>query len=336
MYKKLNVLLAAFFLAAVLLAGCGQSSEGGSTGDTGGTGGGTAEASSFPVTVEDSLGRKVEIKEEPQEIGSMVPSVTETVFAVGAGNRVVGVSTADDYPQEVESIEKIGDYQQVNAEKIASLETDLLFLSFDSTTEEQAKDLEKKTGAKILVINPTTVDEAIQSVGTVGKAVGNTEKAQVVEERLQSELDQLQSKIEGLEEPTLFYEIGYDPLFTVGPGSFIDDAIKIAGGKNVAADAQQAYPQYSVEKLLQDDPEYYLAGASSMVTVEDITSRPPYSSLQAVQQDKVFVINDDLVNRPGPRIVEGVREIAETIHPEAFGRGATTGGTTMGGATGGG
>lgn len=326
MYRKIFLLLAAFPIA-VFVAACGQeaSQSGSTTGDTSGGGGQTA-ASTFPVTVKDSLGREVKIKEEPKQIGSMVPSVTETIFAVGAGNRVVGVSTADDYPQEVESIEKIGDYQQVNAEKIASLETDLLFLSFDSTDKEQAKDMEKKTGAKVLVINPTTVDEAIQSVGTVGKAVGNTEKAQVVEERLQSELNQLQSKIEGLPQPTLFYEIGYDPLFTVGPGSFINDAIKIAGGKNVAADAQQAYPQYSVEKLLKDDPEYYLAGKSSMVTVEDIVSRQPYSSLQAVQRDKVFVINDDLVNRPGPRIVEGVREISETIHPDAFGGGGTTGG----------
>ena len=331
MNKKLNVLLAPLFLIAVLAAGCGQSSESGSTAgntDSGstGSGGGTAANATFPVTVEDSLGRTVEIKEEPQQIGSMVPSVTETIFAVGAGNRVVGVSTADDYPQEVESIEKIGDYQQVNAEKIASLETDLLFLSFDSTTKEQAKDLENKTGAKALVINPTTVEEAIQSISTVGRAVGNTEKAQVVEERLQSELDQLKSKIEGLPEPTLFYELGYDPLFTVGPGSFVNDAIKIAGGKNVAADAQQAYPQYSVEKLLEDDPEYYLAGKSSGVTVEDIVGRQPYSSLRAVQQNKVFVVNDDLVNRPGPRIVEGVREIAETIHPQAFGGGTTGGG----------
>lgn len=324
MHRKLNVLSATFFLVVMLAVGCGQGSEGGSTSD-GGSGGATA-AATFPVTVKDSLGREVRIEEEPDQIGSLVPSVTETIFAVGAGNRVVGVSTADDYPQEVEGIEKIGDYQQVNAEKTASLGTDLLFLSFDSTTEEQAADLENKTGAKVLIINPTTVEEAIQSVGTVGKAVGNTERARVVEERLQSELNQLQSEIEGLPEPTLFYEIGYDPLFTVGPGSFINDAIGIAGGRNVAADAQQAYPQYSVEKLLQDDPEYYLAGASSMVTAEDIKSRPPYSSLQAVRQNKVFVINDDLVNRPGPRIVEGVRELAEVLHPEAFGGGGTSSG----------
>ncbi len=329
MHKKLSVLLIVFILA--FATACGQSSEeGGATSAS--SGGGTTVAATFPVTVEDDLGRTVEIKQEPEQIGSLAPSVTETLFAVGAGNRVAGVTTADDYPQEVQSIEKIGDYQQTNAEKIASLGIDLLFLSFDSATKEQAKDLEVKTGAKVVVVNPKSVDETIESIGTVGKAAGNTEKAQVVEERMRAELKQIKSTVEGLPEPTVFYELGFDPLFTVGPGSFVNDAIEIARGKNVTADAQQAYPQYSVEKLLQDDPEYYLAGASSGATIEDIKSRPTYSSLQAVRQDKVFVINDDLVNRPGPRIVEGVREIAETIHPEAFGGGTTSeGGTTGGG-----
>ena len=313
---------------AILAGACGQqaSQNDSTTGNTGGSGGGETAATAFPVTIEDSLGRQVKIENEPEQIGSMAPSVTETLFAVGAGNRVAGVTDADDYPAEVENIEVIGDFQQTNTEKIASLGIDLLIFSFDGFEKEKAEDLEQKTGAKVLVINPTSVEEAIDSISTVGKAVGNTEKAQVVEERLRAELDQLRSKVEGLPQPTVFYELDYDPLFTVGPGSFIQDAIQIARGENVTADAQQAYPQYSVEKLLQEDPEYYLAGRSSGTTVEQIKSRPPYSSLQAVQEDKVFVINDDLVNRPGPRIVEGVREIAETIHPDAFGGETTEGG----------
>lgn len=323
MYEKSKVLIAAVSLLVVLLAGCGQGSGGG---DTGSDEDGATVAGAFPVTVEDSLGREVRIAERPEQIGTVAPSVTETLFAVGAGDRVAGVSTADDYPREVEGIEKIGDYRQANAEKVAALGIDLLFISFDSATREQAADLERKTRAEVVVINPSTVEETIRSIGTVGEAVGNPEKARAVEERLRSELRELRSKTEDLPEPTLFYEIGYDPLFTVGPGSFIQDAIEIAGGRNVAADARQAYPQYPVEKLLQEDPEFYLAGASSGVTVEDIKNRPPYSSLQAVQENRVVVINDDLVNRPGPRIVEGVREIAGAIHPGAFEEGGTTGG----------
>ena len=338
MYRKIILLLAAFTMV-VFTAACGQeSSQSGSTAGDTSNGGGETAASTFPVTVTDSLGRKVEIEKKPEQIGSLAPSATETLFAVGAGNRVAGVTTADDYPQQVESIEKIGDYQQTNTEKIASLGIDVIIQSFDGYTKEQAEDLEKKTGAKVVALNPTSVDEAIGSIGQIGEVVGNTEKAQVVEERLRSELGQIEQQLEGSPRPTVFYELDYDPLFTVGPGSFIQDAIRIAQGKNVTADADQAYPQYSVEKLLQDDPEYYLAGSSSGTTAEAIKSRPPYSSLQAVRQNKVFTINDDLVSRPGPRIVEGVREIAETLHPEAFGGGSTSGeGTTsVGGTTGGG
>lgn len=340
MYRKIafRKTVALLVISLTFLAtACGQdASQSGSTsdntsGNTNGNPGSGPEAAAFPVTVEDSLGRQVRIEDRPEQIGSLAPSATETIFAVGAGSRVAGVTDADDYPQEVENIEQIGDYQQTNTEKIASLEIDLILQSFDGFTKEQAEDLEQKTGAKVVVLNPSSVEEAIDSVSTVGKATGNTEKAQVVEERLQGELDQLQRQLEGLPEPTVFYELDYEPLFTVGPGSFINDAIQLAGGENVTADAQQAYPQYSVEKLLGDDPEYYLAGRSSGTTVEDIKSRPPYSSLRAVQQDNVFVVNDDLINRPGPRIVEGVREIAETIHPDAFGGGGTSGGGTTGG-----
>lgn len=322
MYRKIISLLAAVSLA-VLIAACGQQAQ--QDGATGGGATGATSASTFPVTVEDSLGRQVRIESRPEEIGSMAPSLTETLFAVGAGDRVVGVTTADDYPPEVENIEKIGDYREPNAEKVASLDIDLLLLSFDSATKEQAWSLEQKTGAEVVVVNPGSVEEAIDSISIVGEASGNAEEARIVQERRRSDLDQLKKQLEGLPEPTVFYELSYDPLFTVGPGSFVQDAIRIAGGRNVAAATKQAYPQYPVEKLLQENPEYYLAGRSSGVTVEEIKSRPSYASLKAVQQDRVFVINDDLVNRPGPRIVEGVREIAETIHPDAF-RGGTTGG----------
>lgn len=318
MNRRTNLLLA--LLAALLLAACGTT-QGGS--DTDGmtaaeTTGQTSETSEYPLTVEDSLGRTVEIEEEPGRLGSVAPSLTESIFAVGAGDRVVGVSTAGDYPGEVEDIEKIGDFTQVNAERAASLDIDVLFLSFSSTTEEQAENLEDQTGADVIVSNPETLDEAIESIGLVGEAVGEVELAEDVQEEMRAELDEIEAAVEGETEPTVFYEVGFDPLFTAGPGSFIDDAIDVAGGENAAGDANEPYPQYPIEQLVQNDPEIYLAGSLSGSTVEDIQNREAYSSLRAVQEDRVYLINDDLVNRPGPRIVEGVREIAETIHPDAF------------------
>lgn len=248
----------------------------------------------------------------------MAPSVTETIFAVGAGERLEGVTTVDDYPKQVEEIEKIGDFYGVNAEKVASLGIDVLFLSYDTTTRKQAEDLEQKTGADVVVVNPKSVREAIESVGLVGEVVGNATRAERVESRLEEDLERVTSKVEGEPRPSVFYELDYDPLFTVGPGSFVADAIRLAGGKNAAGDAKQPYPQYPVERLVENDPDYYLVGSGSGVTVEEVKEREAYSSLTAVKEDRVHVVDDDLISRPGPRIVEGVRLIARTIHPDAF------------------
>ena len=227
------------------------------------------------------------------------------------------MSTADDYPREVQAIEKVGDIGETNEEKIVSLGVDVLFASFDDTTRQVAEDLEEKTKAEVIVVNPKSVDGAISSIGLVARAVGEAEKGQVVEERLRGELRQLRKGVAGEPEPSVFYEVWGDPLQTAGPGSFVDDAIRLAGGENVAADAQEPYPLYSKEVLLQKDPEYYLVGRSSGIPAEEIARRPGYTALSAVREDRVMVVNDDLIVRTGPRIVEGVREIAESIHPQA-------------------
>jgi len=316
-YKKASwtLLLMLLFLFS-LSAACSGDGPAGSP--SGANTSGPEEASGYPLTITDAVGREVTFDERPKRIVSMAPSVTETLFAVGAGNRVVGVTTADDYPPEVEAVERVGDYRGPNVEKVISLNTDLMILSFDGATKGYAEDMAEKTRTKVVVLNPKTVDAAISSVGLVAKLVGEREKGRVVEERLRDELGRIGEKVAGEPKPTVFYEVWGDPLQTAGPGSFIDDAIRLAGGTNVAADTGDAYPEYSKETLLQRDPDYYLAGRSSGVTVEEISGRPGYPALGAVKDGRVTVVNDDLVVRPGPRIVEGVREIAEAIHPKAF------------------
>lgn len=325
MHKKasLTLLVLMFLFVASLTGACGGAGSPASDspndgGNSGKGGSGSEKASGYPLTITDAVGRKVTFDGRPERIVSMAPSVTETLFAVGAGNRVVGVTTSDDYPPEAKAIEAVGDYEGPNVEKVLSLETELMILSFDGLTKGYAEDMEQKTKATVVVLNPKTVDEAISSIGLVAKVVDEEEKGQVVTERLRGELKQIEDKVATEPSPKVFYEVWGDPLQTAGPGSFIDDAIKRAGGKNVAADTNEAYPQYSKETLLQKDPDYYLVGESNGVPAEQIAGRPGYSALSAVKEDRVMVVNDDLVVRPGPRIVEGVREIAEAIHPGAF------------------
>lgn len=308
-------LAALAFAAMSLVPACAGGPE-----DTGApaTTGPTEAASEYSVTVTDSLGREVTIESEPENIASMAPSVTETLFELGAGEKVVGVTTADEYPEGVEELAKIGDFQQVNVERLLELETDLLFHSYDSTTREVAEDLEEQTSADVVVVNPQTLDEVVASMDLVGRAAGEPEAGADLEEELRSELEDIAGAVEGEPEPTVFYEVFDDPLQTVGPGSFVHDALVLAGAENVASDTGEAYPTYSTETLIEKDPEYYFIGESVGITPEDVAKRPGYSSLTAVEEGNVVAVDDALLSRPGPRIAEAIREIARILHPEAF------------------
>lgn len=304
-------------LAALSLAfGCGAPSSSGPEETSRSQASGTT--SGYPLTVEDSVGREVTIEEEPDRIASMAPSVTETLFAVGAGEKVVGVTTADLYPKEVTEIETVGDFQQVNIEKVLQLETDVLFVSFDSSTRERAEELEDQTNAEVVVVNPGTMEEVLASMELVGRAAGEPERGRELEQKMRSDLKEITDAVAGEPEPSVFYEVYGDPLQTVGPGSFIHDAITLAGGNNIAADTNKGYPTYSAETVIQKDPQYYLVGSLSGETPESVAERPGYAELTAVAEDRVLTVNDDLISRPGPRITDGVRQIAEKIHPEAF------------------
>ncbi|QYJ15472.1 Vitamin B12-binding protein [Rubrobacter xylanophilus DSM 9941] len=300
-------------LTVVLLAACGPGAVRTQPEETTASGG-------YPVTVTDSVGRRVTIESEPRRIASMAPSLTETVFALGEGEKVVGVTTADDYPPEVRELPKIGDFQQVNVEKVLELDADLLLVSFEYSTRERAEELEEETGADVVVVNPKNLKETTASMELVGRAVGAPERSERLRERLEMELREISEAVEGRPRPTVFYELWHDPLQTVGPGSFIHDAIVLAGGRNIAASTEKPYPTYSTETLIKKDPDYYLVGSTAGVGPEELEERPGYPALSAVRRGNVVVVNDDLITRPGPRIAKGVREIAEAIHPEAFER----------------
>lgn len=312
--RLLSAALAA--LTLVLVAACGPGAVGTQPHEEETA----ASRGGYPVTVTDSVGRRVTIESEPQRIASMAPSLTETVFALGEGEKVVGVTTADDYPPEVRKLPKIGDFQQVNVEKVIELDADLLLVSFEYSTRERAEELEEQTGADVVVVDPGSLEEAVASMELVGRAVGAPGRGERLRSRLERELREISEAVEGRPRPTVFYELWHDPLQTVGPGSFIHDAIVLAGGRNIAASTGKPYPTYSTETLIRKDPDYYLVGSSSGVSPEEVKERPGYSALSAVRRGRVVVVNDDLINRPGPRIARGVREIAEAIHPEAFGR----------------
>jgi len=294
-------------LLTTALAGCGSTADEDTTE--------VPQATAFPVTVTDDAGREVTVDAEPERIVSLAPANTEILYGLDALDRVVGVTTYDDYPPEVATLEKVGDFVGPNLEAIAALEPDLVLV----TTGVQADIISQieALGATVIAIDPQSLDALYVSIGTVGTAIGESEKADTLVSDMKRELEGIQEAIDAAP-VRCFIEIAQDPLYTAGSGTLLNDLIEQAGGENVVTEA--GYVGYSVEQLLTDDPEVYLATLGSMSDPSDLAERPGYDQLSAVQNGRVAVLEDNLVSRPGPRIIQGVRQIAEALHPEAFGK----------------
>jgi len=294
-------------VAGALLTGCGTATAVKKTD--------TAVTSAFPVTVTDDAGRSVTIDSRPEHIVSLAPANTEIVYSLDEMDRLVGVTTYDDYPASVKDIAKVGDFTTPNLEAIAALDPDVVLV----TTGVQADVIDKleKLGATVVAIDPQTLDGVYTSIGTVGAVLGEKQKAADVVSGMKSDLAKIQDAV-GTETVPCFVEIAQNPLYTAGTGTLLDDLIKQAGGRNVVT--QAGYVGYSLEQLLTDDPEVYLATKGSMSAPGELAKRSGYSALSAVKNDRVAVLDDNLVSRPGPRVIQGVREIAEALHPEAFGK----------------
>lgn len=273
-----------------------------------------APSASFPVTVTDDAGREVTVDTRPERIVSLAPANTEILYSLGVLDRVVGVTTFDDYPPEVSALEKMGDFVTPNLEAITAVRPDLILV----TTGVQADVIEKleNTGAAVVAIDPQSLEAVYASIGIVGAVTGEPAKAAEVVAEMKDELALIQEAID-VEPVTCFIEIAQDPLFTAGAGTFINDLIEQAGGENIVTD--EGYVAYSLEQLVTDDPEVYLATKGSMSDPAQLEKRSGYASLTAVKGERVYVLDDNLVSRPGPRVIQGIRQIAEALHPDAFG-----------------
>jgi len=271
----------------------------------------TPAAAAFPVTVTDDAGREVTIEAAPESIVSLAPANTEIVYALGLLDKLTGVTTYDDYPAEVADITKVGDFVTPNLEAITAAEPDLIL----ATTGVQADVITQleATGATVIAIDPQTLTALYTSIETVGKATGTSNEATEIIDGMKADIAAI-AKAVSAEEPTdCFIEIAQDPLFTAGKGTLLDDLITAAGGANIVT--ENGYVGYSLEQLVTDDPTAYLATLGSMSDPADLAKRAGYDKLAAVKNERVYVLEDNLVSRPGPRVVAGVAQIAKALHP---------------------
>ncbi|MBU5425886.1 cobalamin-binding protein [Tissierella pigra] len=278
------------------------------------------EIVSFPVEIEDSFGNKVTIEKEPTKIVSLAPNNTEVLFALGLGDKVIGVTSYCDYPEEAKTKEVVGDFSGNNLEKIVELNPDLVLI-YGAGNEEDNKIL-KEAGIKVLGFMPETIDAVMKDIETVGKATGKDKEASEFIKSMNNKKNEILDKVKDQEKIKVFYEIWHDPLMTAGKGSYIDELITLSGGENIAQDADGAYPQYDLEQLVERNPEVYLTSADTEdKTVESIKSRPGYENISAIENDRIHIFEgneSNIMSRPGPRIIEALELVAKSIHPELF------------------
>jgi iron complex transport system substrate-binding protein len=270
----------------------------------------------------DGLGRQINLKQAPQRIVSLAPSNTEILFAVGAGSQVIGRDTLSNFPEEVKKLTDIGStFDALNTEKIVSLKPDLV-LAAEINTPEQVKQLESLGLTVYYLKNPLTLEEMYKNLETVGQMTGHNEETARLIESLKKRVAAVDKKIAPISSrPNVFYELdATDPAkpFTAGKGTFITQLIERAGGHNIAADLD-GYPQMSLEQVVAANPAFIILGdARYGITPESIAKRPGWADLNAVKNGKVLPFNDDLVSRPGPRLVDALEELARLLRPELF------------------
>jgi iron complex transport system substrate-binding protein len=275
-----------------------------------------------PISVVDDAGRTVEIAETPQRLVSLAPSNTEILFALGLGDKVVGVTDFCDYPEEAKAIEKAGGIEP-NLEKLVDLDPDLVLAIGGSPAQvEKATEMEK-LDLTVLVLEPGDIEGIVANIELVGQATGAEKEAGELAAELRKRFDDITAKAKGAESrPKVFYELdATDPSkpYTPGPGSFIDALITLAGGSNVGAGAKMQWAQLSTEEIIAQDPEVIvLADANYGVTAEMVKERPGWSVITAVKNGAIYPIDDILISRPGPRIIDGLEALARIIHPELF------------------
>jgi iron complex transport system substrate-binding protein len=273
----------------------------------------------FPLTVTDDDGVEVTVPVEPKRIVTFAPSNTEIVFALGLGDRLVGVSgDFDNYPPEAQDIEQIGGAGEFgvdpNVEKLVSLEPDLMLTIAGG---EHWKESIRNLGIPVFTVNATDFDDLLHDIQTVGRITGSAEEARSLTEEMVGDAESIENRAATGPRTSCFFEAFFPPLTTIGPETFIFDLLDRAGCDPVSAGANSDYPEWSVDRLVTANPAVYLVSSESGQSVEAVGKRPGFGVLSSVKEGRVILIDSDLISRPGPRVVEGLGALAEALHGNA-------------------
>lgn len=274
--------------------------------------------STFPVTVRDQDGKPVTVAARPKAIISFSPGVTEILFAIGAGPQVIAADQFSDFPAEAKALKTRVKYTNPDVESALALNPDLVVMSRAQRTSVERF---RTAGLPVLYApEPDTLDAVVESVRTWGQVTGHPAEAERVAADMRTRIDATKAKVASVAEgPRAYYELS-DSLFSVGDQSFIGSMLTLLKAKNVATGAPTSFPQLTAEAVIARDPQViFLADAASAgQSLETLKKRPGWTSISAVKEGKVYPVNPDIGNRPGPRIVLALEELGRLLYPDLF------------------
>jgi len=269
------------------------------------------------ATFVDMVGRRVELQKPPRRIISLAPSLTEILFALGAGDSVVGVTDYADYPTEAGGKPTVGGGVDPDLEVIVALQPDLVLIAADANRWETLIQLEQLQ-IPVFGVKPVGVEGVLASILKVGEAVGRQPQAEGLIARMRRRMAAVSQKVSVLARPRVLCVVWIDPLIVAGGETVIDDLINLAGGVNIVRTA--GFPRYSLEELVVDPPDVILLALDrgGLHHGEALRRLPVWREVRPVREGAVRVIDASLTSRPGPRIVDGVELLARLLHPQAF------------------
>lgn len=266
----------------------------------------------YPITITDSSGSAITIEDEPQRIVSLMPSITEILFAVGAGDKVVGGTEDDHYPPEASKLTKVGRYTTINYETVAQLEPDLVLL--DEANGEDTIERLEELNVQTIIVNPKTIDEIMESVLLVGTVTNNKENAQYIVDDMQQVVNAVKESSKDIpdeDRPGVLYIVWDDPMYAAGADTYPDDLIDMAGGKNIIE--ASGWPITNLETVVNADPQIIICsgmGGLSHQIMNNTKNNEAFETVDAIKNDRVYPIKDpNIIELSGPRIVQGLEEL---------------------------
>jgi len=273
-------------------------------------------AESDSVDYTDEIGRYVRLPKHPLRIVSLAPSVTEVLYLLGAQDRLVGVTTHCDWPEDAKTKPKIGNLLNPNYEVILAAKPDLVIATTAGNDRAAVLKL-AGLGLPVFVTAPRSVEKIFETVLDAGRITDRAREAEQLVSNMRERLDEVRRRLAGLPPTRAFFMTWFDPLLAPGKNTFENDVLRQAGVESITADIEEFYPRYSLEQILARDPEAILTVEHNTRSVADLKRIAGWNRLSAVRKGRVYVLSE-VIQHPSPRFVDGVEELARKLHPERF------------------